>query len=231
MANLVTYAVDRHVPAAAGESLSAQAAALFTHVVDVQAAVIADWMTVGFIHGVMNTDNVTISGETIDYGPCAFLDAYDPATVFSSIDHGGRYAFGNQPAIGAWNLARFAETLVPVIDADADRAVQTLTAALEQYPPGFGAAWLERMRHKIGLAPGTDDDDRALAEGYLEILDRHDVDFTSAFRELAGSLRTDTRPAFIPVDDEGAIAWHRRWRAPAGPGGWCSLRGRGLSRW
>ncbi len=211
VARLVEYAVQRHLPSAADESIAEQALALFGHVVDVQAALIADWMTVGFIHGVMNTDNVTISGETIDYGPCAFLDAYDPATVFSSIDHGGRYAFGNQPAIGAWNLARFAETLVGTIDDDPDRAVETLTTALEPYPVRFTTAWLTRMRAKLGLVPGADDDDRAVADGFLEVLDRHGVDFTNAFRGLAASLRTGAPPMFLPSDDDDAMSWYRRW--------------------
>ncbi|MEM9515583.1 MAG: YdiU family protein [Actinomycetota bacterium] len=211
MDRLVRYAAERHVPAATGETLAEQAAALFAHVVDVQAALIADWMAVGFIHGVMNTDNVTISGETIDYGPCAFLDAYDAATVFSSIDHGGRYAFGNQPAIGAWNLARLAETLVPVVDDDPDRAVQTLTAALEQYPLRFGGSWLTHMRTKLGLVPGSDDDDREVAEGFLAILERREIDFTNAFRDLATSLRTGAPPSFMPVDDDGATSWYHGW--------------------
>jgi serine/tyrosine/threonine adenylyltransferase len=132
---LVEYAIARHVPAAA--DADRPALALFDHVVAVQAELVAAWMAVGFIHGVMNTDNVTISGETIDYGPCAFMDAYDPATVFSSIDQGGRYAYGNQPAITTWNLARLAESLLSQFDDDGERAVELATGVLESFPDRF----------------------------------------------------------------------------------------------
>ena len=123
-----------------------------------QAALIADWMSVGFIHGVMNTDNMAISGETIDYGPCAFMDNYDTNTVFSSIDHAGRYAYGNQPAIAQWNLARFAETLLPLIDSDIGKAVELATAVVKDFMPVFDAQLLTRMRRKIGLASEQESD-------------------------------------------------------------------------
>ena len=132
---LTGYAIARHAPEAA-ESAN-PALALFDHVVAAQASLVAQWMAVGFVHGVMNTDNTTISGETIDYGPCAFMDAYDPATVFSSIDHGGRYAYGNQPAIVTWNLARLAEAMLPLFDDDADAAIELATAVLQDFPERF----------------------------------------------------------------------------------------------
>ena len=128
--------------------------AFFEAVADAQASLIARWMNVGFIHGVMNTDNMTISGETIDYGPCAFMDAYDPATVFSSIDHGGRYAFGNQPQIAQWNLARLAETLLPLFDPDVDTAVAMATQMLQEFPDRYLGYWSAGMLAKIGLAAG-----------------------------------------------------------------------------
>ena len=125
--------------------------ALFEAILARQASLIARWQLVGFIHGVMNTDNMALSGETIDYGPCAFMDAYDPATVFSSIDHGGRYAYGNQPPIAQWNLARLAEAMLPLFDPDADRAVERATAALDRFPALFEQHWLDGMRAKLGL--------------------------------------------------------------------------------
>ena len=118
----------------------------YERVVDAQASLVAQWMLVGFIHGVMNTDNMSISGETIDYGPCAFMDAFDPDTVFSSIDYGGRYAYGNQPAIGAWNLARLAETLLPLLDDDTDAAVAAATTTLERFPERLNQHWRAGMR-------------------------------------------------------------------------------------
>ena len=221
LARLVDYAVRRHVPDAADESPRDQALALFAEVIERQASLIADWMTVGFIHGVMNTDNVTISGETIDYGPCAFMDAYDPDTVFSSIDHAGRYAYGNQPAIGAWNLSRFAETLLTLVDDDADTAVEQLTELLQTYPPAFAGHWLDRMRSKLGIvADGAHNDDagdQALAEEFLDILGEQAVDFTGAFRELSTALRRNSAPALTPSDDERTAAWYQRWRSRVAP--------------
>ena len=149
---LADHAIARHHPDAA--EAEQPYLALFEAVLDAQASLVARWMLVGFMHGVMNTDNMTISGETIDYGPCAFLDAYDPATVFSSIDHGGRYAYGNQPAIAQWNLARLAEALLPLIDDDQERAIAMATEALHAFPdryplPGAG------MRAKLGLTTAS----------------------------------------------------------------------------
>jgi uncharacterized protein YdiU (UPF0061 family) len=146
---LADYAIARHHPAAAGAQNPYLA--LFASVLDAQAALVAQWMLVGFVHGVMNTDNMTISGETIDYGPCAFMEAYDPATVFSSIDHGGRYAYGNQPQAAQWNLARLAEALLPVIDADVEAALEPVTEVLRTFPERFHATWAAGMRAKLGL--------------------------------------------------------------------------------
>src|SRR3954467_12088094 len=150
VSQLLDYVITRHDPQARGAAVPALA--VLAAVAQRQAALIADWMCVGFIHGVMNTDNVAISGETIDYGPCAFMDHYDVNTVFSSIDHGGRYAYGNQPAIAQWNLARFAETLLPLIDPDSEKAIERATAAVKNFMPVFDAQFLTRMRRKIGLS-------------------------------------------------------------------------------
>ena len=185
---LVDHAIARHAPAAALADVPALA--LLEAVMDAQAALVAQWMMVGFIHGVMNTDNMTISGETIDYGPCAFMDAYDPATVFSSIDHGGRYAFGNQPQIALWNLARLAEPLLPFIDPDADVAVERATTLLQSFPERFRARWIDGMAAKLGLA-SIPDGDPDLADDFLALLHESGADFTMSFRSLADALRGD----------------------------------------
>ena len=160
---LTGYAIARHVPEAAEAELPALA--LYDFVVAGQATLVAKWMAVGFIHGVMNTDNTTISGETIDYGPCAFMDAYDPATVFSSIDHGGRYAYGNQPAIITWNLARLAEAMLPLFDTDTDRAIELATAVLQTFPERFQTAWSDEMHAKLGLRRDGTASDKPTATG------------------------------------------------------------------
>ncbi|MGM9426068.1 protein adenylyltransferase SelO [Hydrogenophaga sp. MI9] len=187
-----------------------------------QAKLIALWMSVGFIHGVMNTDNMTISGETIDYGPCAFLEAYDPETVFSSIDSQGRYAFGNQPGIAQWNLARLAEALLPLIDEDSERAVVKATEVLERFPDRFSQHWLNLHRAKLGLraggADGADGEaDRALANDLLRLMHEHRVDFTLGFRRLSAVLRG--RPDELRAlwgDDTAALGdWLVRWQARA----------------
>ena len=152
---LADHAIARHHPGAA--EAENPCLALFEAVVSVQAALVARWMLVGFVHGVMNTDNMTISGETIDYGPCAFMEAYDPATVFSSIDHWGRYAYGNQPAVAAWNLARFAETLLSLFSDDEEQAIAVATEALGTFQQQYAAAWSAGMRAKLGLADEVDE--------------------------------------------------------------------------
>ncbi|GAY16646.1 YdiU family protein [Mycobacterium sp. shizuoka-1] len=197
---LADHAINRHYPAAA--QADNPYLALLHAVVAAQANLVAQWMLVGFIHGVMNTDNMTISGETIDYGPCAFMDAFDPKTVFSSIDSWGRYAFGNQPPVAAWNLARFAETLLPLIDGDQERAVESATAAVQEFGQLYTAAWSAGMRRKLGLAGAADEAAADLVDELPELLDSERADYTSFFRRLA---RDDAGPAFE--------AWVARWRS------------------
>lgn len=212
---LADYAIARHDPGLRAQE--GRHLALLRAVCERQARLVAQWMGVGFIHGVMNTDNMTISGETIDYGPCAFLEAYDPATVFSSIDHQGRYAFGNQPGIAQWNLARLAETLLPLIDADEDAAVARATEVLDAFGPAFDREWLLIHRRKIGLpdAAGEEGADRALLDDYLALLHRHRVDFTLGFRRLSDALRSPAVNPLAPLFGEGGAelsGWLARWR-------------------
>jgi uncharacterized protein YdiU (UPF0061 family) len=182
---LADHAITRHHPDAA--DAANPYLELYRRVVGAQADLVARWMLVGFVHGVMNTDNTTISGETIDYGPCAFMDAYDPATVFSSIDHGGRYAYGNQPGIAQWNLARLGETLLPLIDENADAAVEAATEVLVGFGDVYTRHWQAGMAAKLGLpAPAPD-----LVTDLLELLRARRVDFTTFFRSLAaGTARS-----------------------------------------
>jgi uncharacterized protein YdiU (UPF0061 family) len=195
---LADHAMARHYPDAT------DVRDFYERIVDAQAALIARWMLAGFIHGVMNTDNMAISGETIDYGPCAFMDAYDPETVFSSIDYGGRYAYGNQPAIAAWNLARLGETLLPLLDADTDAAIATATTTLAGFDERFHGHWRAGMRAKLGLTEGGDVVDALIAE-LLVALREQRLDYTSTFRALAASLRGAGAPA-------GLEEWAVRWR-------------------
>jgi serine/tyrosine/threonine adenylyltransferase len=208
---LADHAIARHHPAAA--DAPNRYVALFDSVVSAQAELIARWMLVGFVHGVMNTDNMTISGETIDYGPCAFMEDFDPVTVFSSIDYAGRYAYGNQPAIAAWNLARFAETLLPLIDDDADRAIKIATASLGAFGPQYERAWSAGMRAKLGLRPDVDDEVfTALNRDLLDLLAQSPVDYTTFFRSLSAAVRGDTEPARgLFIDLAGIDAWLARW--------------------
>ncbi|HEU0318120.1 MAG TPA: protein adenylyltransferase SelO family protein, partial [Solirubrobacteraceae bacterium] len=207
---LVDHAIDRHHPHARDAENPCRA--FFESVVEAQAALIARWMLVGFIHGVMNTDNMAISGETIDYGPCAFMEAFDPATVFSSIDRGGRYAYGNQPAIAQWNLARLAETLLPVWPAEPETALAEATEVLDSFPDRYDGDWLRGMRAKLGLAAGAGADGALIAD-LLGLLQAQAVDFTSAFRALAWSARGDARPARSLFAEPAAFdAWSERWR-------------------
>lgn len=174
---LADYAIARHYPDCAGAANPYLA--FFDAVVQAQARLVAQWMGLGFIHGVMNTDNMTISGETIDYGPCAFMEEYSPGTVFSSIDHQGRYAYGNQPLILAWNLARLAETLVSLFDADEERAVEVANARLDGIAGIYRAEWLAVMADKLGLAAP----DAGLADGFVAALSG--TDWTTGFRSLS----------------------------------------------
>jgi serine/tyrosine/threonine adenylyltransferase len=210
---LADHAIRRHHPEAAGADRPHLA--LFDAVVSVQASLVAQWMAVGFVHGVMNTDNMTISGETIDYGPCAFLEAFDPATVFSSIDHEGRYAYRNQPVVAEWNLARLAEALLPLIDDDQDRAVELAVESLGAFRPQYSAAWTGAMRAKLGLPAGLDDTVVvALVEELLALAERGHVDHTSLYRALSASLRGDTEAARgLFLDLPAFDAWSARWRA------------------
>ena len=202
---LADYTRQRHYPDLA--AVPEPHLALFEAIIERQARLIARWQHVGFIHGVMNTDNMALSGETIDYGPCAFMDAYDPATVFSSIDHQGRYAYGNQPAIAQWNLARLAEAMLPLFDHDRDRAVVRATAALDRFPELFDQHWLAGMRAKLGLFR-EEADDRVLVDDLLAWMQRHAADFTNTFRALIagrgdGAIGTDS----------DFQSWHARWDA------------------
>ncbi len=206
---LADYTQARHYPELAGSP--EPYLALFDAILARQASLIARWQLVGFIHGVMNTDNMALSGETIDYGPCAFMDACDPATVFSSIDAGGRYAYGNQPPIAQWNLARLAETLLPLIDANADRAVERATASLDRFPELFQQHWLDGMRAKLGLFT-AEPDDEALAGDLLAWMQRRSADFTNTFRRLTVGSPADPSTA---ADPEWG-AWSRRWEARRG---------------
>jgi uncharacterized protein YdiU (UPF0061 family) len=169
-------------------------------VVGAQASLVARWMLAGFVHGVMNTDNTTISGETIDYGPCAFMDTFDPATVFSSIDERGRYAYGNQPSVLQWNLARLAEALLPLLDESGEAAVDAATEVLNGFAEAYERHWAEGMAAKLGLAAP----DRELTEDILELMRLQKVDFTQFFRALSvGTARTlFTEPE--PFDDWAA---------------------------
>lgn len=187
---------------------------LFEAVCERQAALIARWLHVGFIHGVMNTDNMTVSGETIDFGPCAFMDEYDPATVFSSIDQNGRYAYASQPGIGQWNLARLGETLLPLIDADSDKAVEAANVVIKDYGERFQIHWLRGMREKIGLS-SVEDDDLDLIQSLLSIMQAGQADFTLTFRRLSHLAGDDGRqPEFLATfrEPEAAKEWLSRWR-------------------
>jgi len=208
---LADYVIDRHYPELKGHANPYLE--LIERVCDVQAALVAGWMHVGFVHGVMNTDNMAISGETIDYGPCAFMDHYDPATVFSSIDTQGRYAYANQPSIAQWNLARFAETLLPLIDADGKRAIARASEAINAFPERYEQHWLRGMRAKLGLA-SADETDLNLAEGFLAAMSGKKVDYTLAFRYLADAALGREEPIRALFADPSAYdLWSGHWRA------------------
>jgi uncharacterized protein YdiU (UPF0061 family) len=208
---LADHAIARHHPHAIEEENPYPA--FFEAVVDAQAALIARWMHVGFIHGVMNTDNMALSGETIDYGPCAFMDAFDPGTVFSSIDHGGRYAYGNQPAIARWNLARLAETLLPLLHAEPEQAIAAANDVLQSFPDRYDAYWLRGMHAKLGLPDGAGQDE-ALIDDLLALMQAQRVDFTSCLRALSSAVRGDAAPVRALFAQPAAFdGWSERWRA------------------
>ena len=216
---LADYTIARHDADLAGTP--GRYRALLERVARRQAALVARWMGLGFIHGVMNTDNMTISGETIDYGPCAFMEAFDPGAVFSSIDHQGRYAYANQPGIARWNLARLAETLLPLLSDDADAAVTEATAVINAFPDWYQAEWQGVWRAKLGLAASSRADDAGdtlLAEAWLRLLQEHAVDFTRAARHLADAAAGDETPLrglFDAADGgpAGITAWLGQWQA------------------
>ena len=221
---LADYAIARHDPALVGTP--DRYFGLLQAVVERQAALIARWMGVGFIHGVMNTDNMAISGETIDYGPCAFMENFDPQTVFSSIDVSGRYAYGNQPAIAQWNLTRFAEALLPLIDADVESAASRAGAVVKAFADRFDAHWTAILRAKLGLLGAGDEavaHHRALAEDYLALLQKHRIDFTLGFARLSDAAAGNDALVRKLFDDAGAEAdtapadWLKSWRAQSEP--------------
>ncbi len=206
---LADHAILRHHPAAG--AADQRYLALLEAVVAAQATLVARWMLVGFVHGVMNTDNITLSGETIDYGPCAFMDAYDPATVFSSIDTGGRYAYGNQPDLTLWGLARLAEALLPLLHEDEQTAVAQATGALDTFRASYQTAWSSGMRAKLGLTARADRPLDTLVEDWLTLLRRHQVDHTSAYRALARAARGDAGPLHAALPSGPSQAWLDRW--------------------
>lgn len=188
---------------------------LLDHVIDKQLSTVAEWMRLGFIHGVMNTDNTSLSGETIDYGPCAFMDRFDPDTVFSSIDRGGRYRYRNQPLIIGWNAARLAEAVLPLIDEDSERAAAQAMDIVSEVPERYRRAWGESMARALGLAPG--EDTLRLADDLVDIMADHRLDLTSTHRSLSldgGGPGSQSAPD--PEFPEAFSSWRRRWQA-AGP--------------
>jgi serine/tyrosine/threonine adenylyltransferase len=213
---LADHAISRHHPGAA--EAGAPYLALFRAVVAAQAALVARWMLVGFIHGVMNTDNMTISGETIDYGPCAFMDAFDPAVVYSSIDEQGRYAYRNQPVVAEWNLARLAEALLPLFPGTEDEAVAAAEESLAGFREQYSTQWSAGMRAKLGLSAGVEEENASsLVDGVVALLQAAGADYTSFFRSLGAAARGNPGPVrrLFP-DPSGFDAWAERWRA-AGP--------------
>ncbi|MCV7025385.1 YdiU family protein [Mycolicibacterium novocastrense] len=209
---LADHAIERHHPEAAGAGNPY--VALLESVIAVQATLIAKWMLVGFVHGVMNTDNMTISGETIDYGPCAFMEAYDPETVFSSIDSWGRYAYGNQPAIAVWNLARLAEALLPLFADDQQQAIAIAEGSLGGFAPKFQDALSAGMCAKLGLTDTPEEIAVPLMNDLITQLHQSHVDFTSFFRHLGHAARGDDEPARGLFLDLAAFdEWLSRWHA------------------
>jgi len=206
---LIDHVIARHYPAVA--DAERPALALFEQVSRRIARLIAHWQALGFIHGVMNTDNMLLSGETIDYGPCAFMDDYDSAAVFSSIDHGGRYAYRNQPAIAQWNLSCLAQCLLPFIDDDEEQAISAAQAVLNAFPEYYTDAWLARLRDKFGLAEAQDGDD-ALMQDFLDLLEQGRHDFTLAFRRLAELAGGEDHIKGLFEFPDSFAEWLERWR-------------------
>jgi len=203
---LADYAIDRHYPHI--ESDERRYVTLLQEVIKRQAILIAKWQLVGFIHGVMNTDNMTISGESIDYGPCAFMDEYDPGTVFSSIDRQGRYAYGNQPYIGGWNLARFAETLLPLMHENQEQAIEMAQEAISEFNRLYHTHWFKGMRAKLGIF-NEEEQDEALIDTLLSMMNEHGADYTNTFR----ALTFDTREESDLFNSAEFAQWEELWQA------------------
>jgi serine/tyrosine/threonine adenylyltransferase len=201
---LVDYTIDRHYPHI--KQSKNRALDLLKDLIERQIKLVIDWMRVGFIHGVMNTDNMSISGETIDYGPCAFMDVYDPQTVFSSIDQLGRYAYFNQPSITKWNLARFAECLIPLIDENKDKAIKIATETINSFEKVYEINWLNMMRNKLGLF-GENQKDQVLILDLLTWMHQNKADYTNTFCFLMNEKIKDTQI----YNDENFIVWKKRW--------------------
>ena len=209
---LADYVIDRNYPLI--KKVENPYLKLLEEVMDRHAKLVTQWMQVGFIHGVMNTDNMAISGETIDYGPCAFLDNFDETKVFSSIDHMGRYAYGNQPSIAQWNLTRFAETILPLIDKIPDRAVGLANEVIEVYPERFKDYWLSGMRRKLGLFT-SESEDESLVQSLLDTMQENEVDFTLTFRRLCNTVLVPEREGSLRCLFKDARAydkWDLNWR-------------------
>lgn len=214
--HLADYVIARHYPELA--NAESPYLGLLGAVAERQASLVARWMQVGFIHGVMNTDNMTVTGETIDYGPCAFIDSYDPKSVFSAIDHGGRYAFGNQPLVAGWNLARLAETLLPLIDSNPETSVDRANQVLARYPGNFDRLLLDAMRRKLGLFT-AEPDDQLLVRDILDAMHRGTADFTLTFRRLcdaAADASADEEVRRLFSQPELYDTWAMRWRERLG---------------
>jgi serine/tyrosine/threonine adenylyltransferase len=207
---LTRHTLERHFPESAGAENPALA--LFAAVLERQAKLLAQWLCVGFVHGVMNTDNMALSGETIDYGPCAFLDTYDPAAVFSSIDRGGRYAYGNQPNIAHWNLARLAEALLPLIDDDKDKSVASAEEALGKFPDRFHTHYTAGLRAKLGFLT-EEEGDFDLAKGFLEWMKDAEADFTSSFFALSKHAETGGLEGPLSSGGASSLSWNEKWTA------------------
>jgi serine/tyrosine/threonine adenylyltransferase len=210
---LADHVLARHYPEAARSPSPYRA--LLDGVIAAQAELVARWLLVGFVHGVMNTDNMSVAGETIDYGPCAFLDAYDPGTVYSSIDQHGRYAYGQQPRIGLWNLTRLAETLLPLLSDDETAAVAEAEAALAEYGPRFETAYHGGLNRKLGLG-AVREGDPELAGDLLKRMAENQADFTLTFRALCAAAEgpaADTAVRDLFVDPTAFDDWAGRWRA------------------
>jgi uncharacterized protein YdiU (UPF0061 family) len=208
--SLADYSINRHYPEL--NQTDNKYLSFFAAVCDKQASLISKWMSVGFIHGVMNTDNMTISGETIDYGPCAFIDAYDPSTVFSSIDQNGRYSYENQPKILTWNLTRLAETLIPLVHKDHNEAIKLLTEVLQLIKPVYTNYWLSSMRSKIGLSKEEQDDINLISQ-LLNLMKSNKVDFTLCFRYLSKALVGEIRSIKKLFKNDAAFDnWMTLWK-------------------